>query len=115
MPLLAEAPPIDGARSAFEPGDRLPSCTLPSDFDDVRSLNSCGGNTGAASLEPSPLWDDLKDERWVSEPVSGFLSPWRIPQARCEANDDCEVVEPCEALRESLVKRVSLVREYGWK
>jgi hypothetical protein len=51
----------------------------------------------------------------MSEPESASLPPWRNPQARCEACEDCDVVEPCEALRESLVKRGSLVREYGWK
>jgi hypothetical protein len=78
-------------------------------------LNSCGGRTGAAIRELSPLWLDLRDERWVSEPGSGLFPPWRKLQLRCEACDDCEVVEPCDALRESLVKRESLVREYGWK
>jgi MinD superfamily P-loop ATPase len=70
---------------------------------------------GAAILGPSPLRVDLKAERCVSEPESVCFPPWRKVQFRCEACEDCDVVEPCEALRESVVKRGSLVREYGWK
>jgi len=102
IPLLAEAALMDGGRLTLKDGERLSSCTLlvPVDFVEEMSLKSCAGGRCEADLLDS-----------FARPASALFAPWRMGQPRCEACEDCDVVEPWEALRLSFVRRGSFARE----